>query len=433
MTLPLRILHLSNDVYPVVTGGTEIFIWQLITEQNLDHRTQPYWASHARDHTSYLRSIETEDPSTIHLPPIPQPSRSQLVSAISKDILAFRQLLIRIKPHILHLHSLSPRCGLTHILEASRLNIRVVITIHDPAFHCIKGNLINRKNQICDGVLDTQQCTQCRLQNSGVPSIAANILARKIFSQWPINSTSKFLRLLSSYPITQIHHQTWIKVANTVDSIHVLARWQSKILINHPIDTSKILYIPTAGPSYPADLQRPILTNPLRLVYWGRFHPVKGIHMVVQALLDLPTNVNITLDLFGPYWDSDYGHSLENMIDHDDRINYCGNIGRDHLLKILPNYSYSVVPSLWLETGPLTIMESFSVGLPVIGNNIGGINELLSDLPNCHLVEPHQSAWRSTLISLSMNPGQLVFIPPPPRTFRDLHLDLYRSYMHLKP
>jgi glycosyltransferase involved in cell wall biosynthesis len=37
-----------------------------------------------------------------------------------------------------------------------------------------------------------------------------------------------------------------------------------------------------------------------------------------------------------------------------------------------------VLPSRWLETGPLTLLEAWDVGVPVIGTDLGGIRDFLN-------------------------------------------------------
>ena len=38
-----------------------------------------------------------------------------------------------------------------------------------------------------------------------------------------------------------------------------------------------------------------------------------------------------------------------------------------------------VVPSEWYENAPLSVLEAFSYGKPVIGSNVGGIPEMIDD------------------------------------------------------
>ena len=43
----------------------------------------------------------------------------------------------------------------------------------------------------------------------------------------------------------------------------------------------------------------------------------------------------------------------------------------------MANAYYVVVPSEWYENNPMTIIEAYSVGCPVIGAKIGGIPEIV--------------------------------------------------------
>lgn len=51
----------------------------------------------------------------------------------------------------------------------------------------------------------------------------------------------------------------------------------------------------------------------------------------------------------------------------------------DELNQIIKNSSFVIVPSEWCENNPMTIVEGYSMGKPVIGSNAGGIPELISN------------------------------------------------------
>lgn len=48
----------------------------------------------------------------------------------------------------------------------------------------------------------------------------------------------------------------------------------------------------------------------LRLVYWGRCHPVKGLHLVNKAIMALPRDAPVLIDFYGPDWDGAYARRL---------------------------------------------------------------------------------------------------------------------------
>ena len=51
----------------------------------------------------------------------------------------------------------------------------------------------------------------------------------------------------------------------------------------------------------------------------------------------------------------------------------------EEFMPILQKARFMVLPAQWSENNPLTVIESQSLGTPVLGANIGGIPELISD------------------------------------------------------
>ena len=48
---------------------------------------------------------------------------------------------------------------------------------------------------------------------------------------------------------------------------------------------------------------------------------------------------------------------------------------------MLNKVQFTVMPSIWYENNPLSVIESLCCGTPVLGRNIGGIPELLETSP----------------------------------------------------
>ena len=60
-------------------------------------------------------------------------------------------------------------------------------------------------------------------------------------------------------------------------------------------------------------------------------------------------------------------------------IIFTGYKSGDELNDLIRNAMFTIVPSECYENCPMAILESFAMGKPVIGSNIGGIPELISD------------------------------------------------------
>ena len=426
----MRFLHLSNDLYPHVTGGTEIFVRQLIdAQQNLMTAPEILWAAHrsplsAADHAPGAPLT----PEQRLLPQIQPGGRRDQVSATADAIPGFVELLADFRPNVVHLHSFSDRCGLSHARAVKAAGARLVVTVHAPGFSCIKGNLIDASGSICDGRLRERRCTRCRLQNGGMPHWLAGAVALQ--RGWPLNAEApgSLAHVFTARQITGAFQQAWIELTHLADAIHVLATWSRDVLLRQGIPAEKIHLIRTAGPApLPPKQRQPMQDGILRLVYWGRCHPVKGLHLVIEAILNLPPEAPIQLDIFGPYWDNSYGRQLLAKIGNDCRFLLHGNLSKDALLPRLQSYDLAVVPSTWLETGPLTVLEAFAAGLAVAGSDLGGIRELLEgDIG--HLLAPDVSSWQSFLSRILENPMQISRAVGPDRQFSSIANELEAIY-----
>jgi len=411
----LRLLHLSNDLYPRVTGGTEIFIDHLIDAQRqLKPTPSILWAAHeaplsSSDHASQARFSSEQ----LLFPSIQPGNRRQQVASTAAEISGFSELLQEFRPDVVHLHSWSDHCGLSHARAVKDAGIRLVVTVHAPGFSCIKGNLIDASGAICDGVLRERRCTRCRLHNGGMPRWIAGAVALQ--SGWPLDAevAGSLAHVLTARQLTGAFQAAWRELAELADGIHVLAEWSRDVLLRNGTPLEKIHLIRTAGPSpLPPRQRRPMQDGVLRLVYWGRCHPVKGLDLVVEAILGLSKDAPIQLDFFGPYWADKYGRDLHSRIDGDSRFRLCGSVPNDQLLPLLQAYDLAVVPSTWLETGPLTVLEAFAAGLPVAGSDLGGIKELLAGGAG-HLLPTHAKSWQQFLQEMLISPEEL----KPPATF----------------
>ena len=50
-------------------------------------------------------------------------------------------------------------------------------------------------------------------------------------------------------------------------------------------------------------------------------------------------------------------------------------VSNDHIPKLRNAMDMCVIPSLWPETGPLTVYDAWNAGIPVIGTDMAGIAE----------------------------------------------------------
>ncbi|MHB8621110.1 MAG: glycosyltransferase family 4 protein, partial [Chloroflexota bacterium] len=109
------------------------------------------------------------------------------------------------------------------------------------------------------------------------------------------------------------------------------------------------------------------------LLYLGRFHPEKGVHLAVQVA----RRTGLRLIISGIHQDLDYWKTeVEPFIDGD-QVQFVGPSGPAQRDELMGN----ALASLHLVTRPerfgLTIVESLACGTPVIAMDLGSPREIL--------------------------------------------------------
>jgi glycosyltransferase involved in cell wall biosynthesis len=235
-----------------------------------------------------------------------------------------------------------------------------------------------------------------------------------------------------------LRHRAFGELLRVCDSVVAVCEWVRTLLLRAGAPPERLVLSRQGTPARP--VQRPdrqASNGQLRMAFVGRLHPTKGVHVVLGALAqdrDLP----VTLDVFGVEQDSDavrYRSELEAMARNDTRIRFNAPLDANHVVETLATYDATVVPSQWLETGPLTVLESFAAGVPVIGSNLGGIAELVTHDRDGWLV-PYADlgAWATALRRIAADRALLARLRAgvtPPRSTDDVARDMATMYHSL--
>ncbi|HKZ39807.1 MAG TPA: glycosyltransferase family 4 protein, partial [Candidatus Hodarchaeales archaeon] len=72
-------------------------------------------------------------------------------------------------------------------------------------------------------------------------------------------------------------------------------------------------------------------------------------------------------------------------------VKYVGMKSGDELRQLIGRCRAVVVPSIWYENQPFSILEAFAAGKPVIASNLGGMSELVAHMERGLLVKPNNS------------------------------------------
>jgi glycosyltransferase involved in cell wall biosynthesis len=103
-------------------------------------------------------------------------------------------------------------------------------------------------------------------------------------------------------------------------------------------------------------------------LFVGRLSAEKGINTLVDAWRRQP-GMPLRVAGDGPL----------NTTEWPPGVEWLGQQSQESVLALMKNAAVLVFPSICYENAPLTILEAFACGLPVVASNIGSIPELVTD------------------------------------------------------
>jgi glycosyltransferase involved in cell wall biosynthesis len=400
----MRVLHVPYSFFPDPAGGTEVYVEGLAACQ----RSFGYDAAVAAPGDGPARYEQRGIPVWRFPVSSGLDLRDMYGLGDKKAAEAFARILDEFAPDIVHLHAFTSAVSVRLAEKAAERRIPIVMNYHTPTVSCSRGTLLKWGAEICDGHLDQRVCTSCALHANGLPRPLAALIAAM-----PTPLSRNFGRAgLSGGPWTALRMPELIELRiaafhqlmQMADRVIALCNWTRDLLIRNNVPESRIM-VCRQGIDWSADVPaskspRP-LQLPLRAAFLGRLDPTKGVHVVVGALKSDPA-MPVKLDVFGIHQGGPgnrYVSDLEGTVAGDSRIRLLPAIPSGDVVECLRRYDVLIVPSQWMETGPLVVLEAFAAGIPVVASDLGGIAELVADGVDGLLVRPHASpaAWAGTL------------------------------------
>jgi glycosyltransferase involved in cell wall biosynthesis len=327
---------------------------------------------------------------------------------------------------------------------AKAAGIPVVFTYHTPTVSCVRGTLLRWGIEQCDGDLESSPCAACMLHGKGLSrplSIALASLPVAIGER--IGKLGLEGRLMTAVRASELIHlrkDALTGLFDEADALVAVCNWVYDLMLRNGVDKSKLTISHHAlrnSPqlNYPGEPRR--AGDDIRIAFLGRLAREKGIDILLAAMRRI-SSPRLKLDIFGIANDSEAQSVKQTVVDAaDQRIRLLPPFANVNAISELRGYDCLAVPSQWLETGPLVVLEAFAAGIPVIGSNLGGIAELVEHEKNGLLVEPASiEAWVAALNRLLTEPGLLPRLRlgiPKSRTMEQVAGEMLTVYRKLAP
>ncbi|HUV03479.1 MAG TPA: glycosyltransferase family 4 protein [Armatimonadota bacterium] len=267
-------------------------------------------------------------------------------------------LVREVRPDIAHLHNIYHQLSPSICVALRREGVPMVMTLHDVKLLC-PDYLFLRNGAICElcggGKFYNAVRYKC-VKGSRAKSMICCIemYVHKLFKLYDRNidifiAPSEFLR--------------------------------NKLLEYGRLPAEQIVHIPNA---IDLDAYTPSYSNQGYCLFVGRLASYKGIMTLMRAMSG---NRHVQLRVVG---DGDARQQAEEFkkLHSLDNVTFGGFQTGEVLRSIVQGAAFMIVPSECYENCPMTVLEAFATGKPVIGSRLGGIPDIIDDGVNGLLFEP---------------------------------------------
>ncbi len=261
---------------------------------------------------------------------------------------------------IVHVHNFFPMLTPSVFKAAKDAGAKVIHTLHNYRWWCISGIFYRKGYGICEACLENKLTSIVHKCYRG--SVIQSIFAQMSF-------------LFYKY----------YKPFHLIDSYFVLTSFQREKLIHIGLDATKIIIKPNFIVDYPLD-------NDIKsgYIFVGRLEESKGIEILINVWKELGNEYKLTVVGTGELEVKLMSQKLSS------NISFLGKKSHEETLRLISRSKYLIQPSLWYETFGLTIIEAMSLGIPVIGFEIGTRPDFIIHNVNGFLCEPQ--TLKSTII-----------------------------------
>ena len=279
-------------------------------------------------------------------------------------------LIRRHNPDVVHFHNTFPRISPAAYYAARKPGLAVVQTLHNYRLIC-PGATLFRSGAVCE---------KCIERRSLVPSV--------------VHGCYRGSRLGSAAVATMLGlHRVAGTYRKHVDSYIALSEFARRKFIQGGLPADRIAVKPNFVAPDPGMGEG----RGGYALFVGRLTPEKGILTLASAwhgLRHIPLKV--------------VGDGPMAAADWPDGTALLGRQPRDRVFALMRDATVLIFPSTWYECAPMTIIEAFACGLPVVASNLGSIPEFVADRRTGLLFRPGDASDLASKVQLAFeNPGAL--------------------------
>ncbi|MCK5062262.1 glycosyltransferase family 4 protein [Candidatus Parcubacteria bacterium] len=274
----------------------------------------------------------------------------------------FEKLIRNFKPDLIHIHNIFHQISPSILPVAKKKKIPVVMHLHDYKMLC-PSSFLYSKDAFCkkckSGKYFNCFLYKCH-KESYLKSLIVTIEAYLHSSVFNIYLDNIDLFIAPS----QFMKNTCVEFGLPENKI---------IVINNPISNEEVEFIANYKYKY--------------LLYFGRLSREKGIHILLEAMAKIKTDIKLKIAGEGPEF-----KRLNDLIKQykiDNKISFVGYKSSQELWNLIIGSNAVIIPSIVPENMPYSMMEAMAFKKVVIAANVGGIPEIIANGENGFLFDPN--------------------------------------------
>jgi glycosyltransferase involved in cell wall biosynthesis len=373
----LRILTVL-DYLPNVIGGAEVSAF--LVSKGLLHQGNEVFvvAEKTSSSADYCASFKTTHGfSEVFRSRVVSPKTKPLwvvddLVSLALSFLSTLRFIKRLRPDVIFTHK---RAGLGAVVAARLLNVPSVYVVRGYQHDCFNSEKIRNTS---DGV------KSCNLTKCDVNHFFS---CAKVYGGQ--NKVINFLQIpFSVYGcfVMQIRQHA---ISNATVLVGISGAVERSLKAVYPRNAMIKIY----NPMEMADMSIKVVTHdPFAryFIYIGRLAPAKGVSVLLHAFKSLhDTYPQCKLAIIGSGPEEAHLKTLTSDLELDSVVTFFGHLPAEKVFNFLKTHGFAtVVPSLWEEAFGRVIIESMTMGVPVIATKMGGMTELIADKETGLLVNP---------------------------------------------
>lgn len=261
-----------------------------------------------------------------------------------------QELIDKEHPDIAHIHLMWGGMTVSILEVLKKNNIPSIHTIHDYRMVCPAYTFKDGNGKVCE-----------RCKKNAFYNCALHKCSKGKFIESTLMTFEMYFRNLCHNPLMLLNGIVF--VSNFSKQKHLDHNCQFSCIQN------TVLY----------NYTNPVLAQSNQkgdyYLFYGRLSHEKGISTLINAFGRMP---DLTLKIVGT---GPLEHELKTLCNEKcyENIQFLGYHSGGTLFELVRNAKFVCVPSECYENNPMTIVESYSYGVPVIGARIGGIPEIIEE------------------------------------------------------